>query len=1003
MPTFDENPILNSPYFPPARHWKLGDNGLPTGEQGDGRRASAFLVPVPPAKKGRTTLQGTLVENESKANTLVNSIRALVKEWRESPPEKWNVSEVTRRLLLHWREGDEEEGPHPRLFFCQLEAAETMIWLNEVAPQTKKGSDLLDEIRESNEDANPLLFRLAAKMATGAGKTTVMAMLIAYHTLNKNSAPRSTKFASAFLVVTPGITIRDRLRVLLPHDPENYYEKRRLVPSGMLDKVKSAIVVIQNYHAFQHRKTRKLSKAAKAILRGNDKDAPLWLETDGQMLKRACGAILEHKDKEAVVLSDEAHHCYRRRAGEVPAEPLTSEEEEEIKQSDEAARLWISGVEALGSRVSLRAVYDLSATPFFLRGSGYEEGDLFPWTVSDFDLVEAIESGIVKLPRVPIDDGSSTAMPVNRNLYPRIRDRLPDNDEEEWDPDDLPTELIGALESLYGNYAKTFAVWEKADIGFPPVFIIVCNNTLVSKVVCEYVAGYRHPKGDGRWVGGKLKLFSNVENGAPLARPRTLLVDSRQLESGEGLRDDFKKVAADEIAAFKREIRVRVHDRDVEKITDSDLLREVMNTVGKEGKLGEQIRCVVSVSMLTEGWDANNVTHILGVRAFGTQLLCEQVVGRALRRLNYDLKENGLLEVEYANVFGVPFSFTKGVVVAPPKAPKRRVRVYAIPERHAMEIRFPRIRGYKIAPPGSCLRARFDENSHLTITADMAPPINQTAGIIGEDVMITLDELQNRRESEAAFRLAALTAKRYYADKEGAISPSRFRDLLPIVRKWMRECLICRDGTFPQYLLWRAVAEKAAERIYRACVSEDGEGRMLPMPDLFNPNGSTNKVNFLTTKTRLHDSEKSHINIAVCDSDWELEFCQILESDPGVFAWARNVGMGFDAPYTDDDKISRMYRPDFIAKIGGDGDVPDGMLNLVVEIKGIKDGHDQAKADTMNRLWVPAVNNDGRWGRWAFLEITDMQKARALLEKFTRPSAVGGGKHRVHSKRSVLR
>ena len=1001
MPTFDENPILNSPYAPPARHWKLDDDGLPTGELGDGRRASAFLVPVPPARRGRTNPQGTLVENESRQNTLVNSIRALVKEWRESPPEKWNVSEVTRRLLLHWRRGDGEEGPRPRLFFCQLEAAETMIWLNEVAPQTKKGSDILKEIRESNEDANPLLFRLAAKMATGAGKTTVMAMLIAYHTLNKDSAPRSAKFSRAFLVVTPGITIRDRLRVLLPHDPENYYKKRGIVPSGMLEKVRGAIVVIQNYHAFRLRETRKLSKAAKAILRGNDKESPQSLETEGQMLKRACGAILEHRES-AVVINDEAHHCYRRRAGEVPAEPLTKEEEEEIKQNDEAARLWISGVEALRNCVALRAVYDLSATPFFLRGSGYQEGDLFPWTASDFDLVEAIESGIVKLPRVPIDDGSSKALPINRNLYPHIRDKLPKKGagkQGAMDPDKLPSELRGALESLYGDYKKAFAVWEKNDV--PPVFIIVCNNTSVSKVVYDYVSGYRHPKGDGRWVGGKLELFSNVENGAPLARPRTLLVDSHQLESGEALRDDFKKIAAAEIAAFKQEIRNRDPGRDVEKITDSDLLREVMNTVGKEGKLGGQIRCVVSVSMLTEGWDANNVTHILGVRAFGTQLLCEQVVGRALRRHNYDPEDSGLLEVEYANVFGVPFSFAKGVAVAPPKPPKRRVRVYAMDGRQKMAIRFPRIRGYKIAPPESRLRARFDENSRLTITADMAPPINQTAGIIGEDVMITLDELKSRRESEAAFRLAALVAKQYYADKEGAVCPSRFRDLLPIVRQWMRECLECRNGTFPQYLLWPLVADMAAERIHRACVPENGKDRLLPMPDPFNPEGSTDYVDFLTSKTRLHECEKSHINIAVCDSDWELEFCEILESDPGVFAWARNVGMGFDAPYTDDDKISRMYRPDFIAKIG-EGD-PDGMLNLVVEIKGIKDGHDQAKADTMNRLWVPAVNNDGGWGRWAFLEITDMQKARALLEKFTRPSAVGGGKHRVHAQRSVLR
>ena len=178
-------------------------------------------------------------------------------------------------------------------------------------------------------------------------------------------------------------------------------------------------------------------------------------------------------------------------------------------------------------------------------------------------------------------------------------------------------------------------------------------------MVYDYIAGWEKPLSDYQtvWVPGKLKLFSNVEHGKPIARPRTILVDSAQFESGEGLSAEFKKIAALEIEEFRDEYARRVPGREAEDVDDGQIMREVMNTVGKKGKLGEPVRCVVSVSMLTEGWDANTVTHILGVRAFGTQLLCEQVVGRGLRRRSYEPDENGLFTPEYADVYGVPFAF----------------------------------------------------------------------------------------------------------------------------------------------------------------------------------------------------------------------------------------------------------------------------------------------------------------------------------------------------------
>ena len=231
--------------------------------------------------------------------------------------------------------------------------------------------------------------------------------------------------------------------------------------------------------------------------------------------------------------------------------------------------------------------------------------------------------------------------PTYRDLWLRIRENLPKKGrrtETLSGPPKLPAELQGALHSLYGNYEHAFRRWEQnAEVQArgltPPVFVVVCSNTSVSKLVFDYIAGWNKRLSDGSEiaVSGELPLFNNEEHGSWSSRPKTILVDSEQLESGEGMTAEFKRIAAVEIDEFKAEYRARFPGRSADDLDDEDLLREVMNTVGKPGKLGEHVRCVVSVSMLTEGWDANTVTHILGVRAFGTQLLCEQVVGRGLR------------------------------------------------------------------------------------------------------------------------------------------------------------------------------------------------------------------------------------------------------------------------------------------------------------------------------------------------------------------------------------
>jgi type III restriction enzyme len=423
-----------------------------------------------------------------------------------------------------------------------------------------------------------------------------------------------------------------------------------------------------------------LSKGGRQLLKGRTGEELQTLETEGQMIQRVMPDLMGMKN--ILAINDEAHHCYREKPADPDDEDLKGDERKEAEQNNEAARLWISGLEAVNRQLGLSRVIDLSATPFFLRGSGYAEATLFPWTMSDFSLMDAIESGIVKLPRVPVAEnipGDKGGMPMFRNLWENIRADMPKKGRsrgEELDPLELPTRLQTALEALYGHYEKTFDVWKKAGIKVPPCFIIVCQNTAISKLVYDFISGFHRKGEDGTTslVNGRLALFRNFDEttGNPLPRPNTLLIDSTQLEAGDALDDNFRSMAADEIERFRRDIVERTGDvRAGDNISDQELLREAMNTVGKPGQLGGGIRCVVSVSMLTEGWDANTVTHILGIRAFGTQLLCEQVVGRALRRQSYDLNDEGLFNVEYADIFGIPFDFTSQPDVPPPPPPPR--------------------------------------------------------------------------------------------------------------------------------------------------------------------------------------------------------------------------------------------------------------------------------------------------------------------------------------------
>jgi len=682
---------------------------------------------------------------------------------------------------------------------------------------------------------------------------------------------------------------------------------------------------------------------------------------------------------------------------------LKGDDKKEAEKNNEAARLWISGLEVVNRKLGVARVIDLSATPFFLRGSGYAEGTLFPWTMSDFSLMDAIECGIVKLPRVPVAQNiPGDEMPMFRDLWENIRKDMPRKGRgkaEVLDPLALPARLQTALQALYGHYEKTYKLWEEAKIRVPPCFIVVCQNTAISKLVYDFISGFHRQNDDGSTTleNGRLPLFRNFdEHGNPLPRPNTLLIDSEQLESGEGLDDNFRGMAADEIERFRREILERGGQladelQQGKELDDVTLLREVMNTVGKYGQLGGSIRCVVSVSMLTEGWDANTVTHVLGVRAFGTQLFREQVIGRALRRQSYDLNEEDLFTVEYADVLGIPFDFTAKPVVAPPQPPRETIQVKAMrPDRDALEICFPRVEGYRVELPEERLTAEFNDDSVLELTPDLVgPSITKNAGIIGESVDLSLEHLGDLRPSTLLFHLTQRLLYTKWRDPGEAPKLHLFGQLKRITRQWLDGFLICKGETYPALLMYQGLADMACNRITTGITRKFvGERPIKAVLDPYNPTDSTAHVRFNTSKTLRWetDARRCHLNWVVLDSDWEAEFCRVAEAHPRVRAYVKNHNLGLEVPYRYGSE-TRKYLPDFIVLVD-DGHGENDPLHLIVEIKG----YQREDAKEKNLPWrltgCPVSIISGHMAAGLLASLPRCIRSRPTSKRKSKPSSV---------------
>ena len=979
------NPILNSPYSEPLKHFKSDERGI-TDEILEFRRPSSYYIPVPKAKTAQQQLdlnisEGAYGSELQKENEFINKVRAYVKEWRMSG---WpGLTRISRDLLSYWNDESREN----KLFFCQIEALETFMYLNEVAEKTGQNW-IINDIKKANSGANPGLFRIAFKMATGTGKTVVMAMIIAYQTLNKLRYPQDTRFTDAFVIVTPGITIKDRLNVLKPQEYRNYFKERDIVSPPDLELLQQANVFITNFHQLELRQNQRFQVSSVMKAAGLIKDEVVK-ESPGTMINRLFRGILNKP--RILVINDEAHHCYREKPQDnrlIGEEKLTGEDRKEADENSKAARVWINGLEALSKKIAVNGIVDLSATPYFLSGSGYKEGTLFPWVTYDFSLLDALECGIVKIPRLPVESDNILKgdVPEFRNLWFYIRENMPKKGLRTGNYDlsvvNLTKTLQEALYSLYGSYEKYYNEYEKLrkinTAVMPPVMIVVCNNTAVSELVYRWISGYeRELRGGSKTIEkGNLEIFRNEDGIRFYDHPNTLLIDSAQIESGEKISDEFKKVFKKEIEDFRKEYRRRFQGRD--EPSDEELLREVMNTVGKPEKLGENIKCVVSVSMLTEGWDTNTVTHILGIRAFSTQLLCEQVVGRALRRVDYIVDEStGLMSPEYAEVYGVPFNFLRVEGNASPQPPKIVHRVYALPDRKQYEITFPRVEGYRYELDESKLTAHFTKDSFTVIENEPTEIISR--GVIGEETIDTLEKIKERREGEVIAMLTREILRRYYTDIEGNEKYWLFPQIKKIVEDYVKNQVELKDRMVVGYLSIGEYFAGACSKIQQAIVDENllnqNRKKLFPILAQFDMLGTTRYVDFLTTK-EVRETSKSHINYVVADTEeWEQGVAKKLEQMTEVISYVKNQSLGFYIPY-EYQGISHQYLPDFITRI----EMPDkSILNLLIEVTGKRDDKKAIKVNTAKEMWVPAINNISRFGKWAFIEVADIYDTQNLI------------------------
>lgn len=902
--------IINSPYKEPEQYWNY-DRGTRNFSLKEGRRPAGYVIASESSQSYDDP--GVFVEIP-----LVNTIRPRVNSWRDAGYP--GVTGITKRLLEYWRNNEERE--YRRFFFCQLEAIETLIWLTEAPASERVGIEVPTDGGEFR--------RLCSKMATGSGKTIVMSLLIAWQVLNKVTYPQDTRFSKNVLIIAPGLTVKSRLQVLLPQGHANYYEEFNIIPSGLMDKLRQGKVIIHNWHTLSWETDERIARKKGVDKRGAKSNEAYVREVLGEMASA----------HNLIVINDEAHHAWR-----LPAESKVKG----IKKEDiDEATIWINGLDRIHKARGILNCFDFSATPFAPSGKKSSEEALFGWIVSDFGLNDAIESGLVKTPRVVVRDDGKLTKDYKSRLYhiyndDEVKDDL-NRKAEEHEP--LPDLVVNGYYLLGKDWLETANAWKKEGHKIPPVMITVANRTETSARV-KYSFDHKKIRIDELCVP-----------------ERTLHIDSKVLEMAESQ----EEATVPETGSVQGE---EEHEESVKKLSkkeQAEFLRQTVDTVGQAGKPGEQIQKVISVGMLSEGWDAKTVTHIMGLRAFSSQLLCEQVVGRGLRRTSYEVNPaTGLFEPEYVNIFGVPFTFLPHEAQdgPPPPPPPPKIKIEPVIDKQQYEISWANIiRIDHVYKPN--LRLEMGKVKALEIDAYNTATLAELAPIIVGKPDITkiseikLDDLGRKYRMQ---KIVFETARDVYDQMEPTWKGNKeylLAQVIRIIEDFIRSDKIQISPPLFEHdevrrrILITLNMQKLVQHIWEAIRFENTE-TIVPVFDIDNPIRSTGNMQTWYTGKPCEHTKKSHINHCVFDSTWEASEAFELDRNPNVDAWVKNDHLGFEILYIFKG-IVRKYRPDFIIKL------KSGEF-IVLETKGQDTQQDKTKREFLGE-WVMAVNNHGGFGKW---------------------------------------
>jgi type III restriction enzyme len=1029
-------PILNSPYLEPSEFWHIVEGELP--KRIKGRRPARYYY-RPPVKAMGEAPEGIGTEIELK---IVNRIRERLKEWLPLALKgQGGVSGVTFELLNYWR----REGREPnRFFFAQLEAAETIIFLNEARADFLQGITVpLDEPSEDRKAERFRAFRrYANKMATGTGKTTVMGMILAWSILNKINNRNDGRFSDAVLVVCPNVTIRSRLQELYPERGEgSIYRTRDIVPPHLMPDLIKGKVFITNWHVFEpqimqtggvsarvaktgvpvrtvesitisnktttargiryltpHDLARQVDAGILTIIdedrdrQGNLRkvrvESVKYVESDTALLNRVLGREIGNKQN-ILVINDEAHHAYRIRKPEPEEyEEDLFGEEEEVEEFFKEATVWIEGLDRVHKYRGINFCVDLSATPYFLGRMGPDSNRIFPWVVSEFGLTDAIESGLTKIPQLAVRDTTGKEIPGYFNIWRWILPHLTSSEKggrkESPKPEAILKWANTPIVMLAGLWEELRREWEEnGEDPRPPVFILVCKNTKIAKVIYDWLAENMPPAGI---PSANIEGFLN-SNGSIY----TIRVDSKvvhETDTGEAKSDESRWMRFTLDTVGKLDWPRDRHGKPLYPEGFEELAKKMNRQIHPPGR---NIRCIVSVGMLTEGWDCNTVTHIIGLRPFMSQLLCEQVVGRGLRRSSYEVKEDGKLTEEVAKVFGVPFEVIpfKETGNGPKEPPLKHHHVYAVPEKSLYEIRFPRIEGYTQAIHNK-IKVDWNEAPRLILNpADIPPEVQMKAGLpsnqgrpslLGPGKLISVDlnpYRSGRRFQELVFEIAR-DLTRTYMTQPDCEAPSHvlFPQIIRLVEHYLKEYVTpvspanIIDVFLSPYYGW--VIENLMQVIRPDTLQ--GEAPEVAIYEASRGPGSTAEVDFWTSK-EVREVIHSHLNYMVADTKrWEQSAAYYIDRHPVTFAFAKNQGLGFAIPYFYNGQ-NHDYLPDFLIKLNFKDNVEH---YLILETKGF-DELESVKTAAAYR-WVSAVNTGGRFGKWRYTVIKKPEEINRCLD-----------------------